>query len=106
MGHYLPLPLPAEATSETPFVGHAALFEELRGMLVRTEGSAGRTCVILGNAGHGKSRLLRELASLWPPSAYVIALRCEAGAPFGRTALDDQLRVALDASGPRRYAAD
>jgi DNA-binding CsgD family transcriptional regulator/tetratricopeptide (TPR) repeat protein len=106
MGHYLPLRFPGVATLETPFVGHAALFEELRAMLVRTEGSAGRPSVILGGAGHGKSRLLRELAALWPPSAYVVALRCEADAPFGRTVLAEQLRIALDGSGPRRFAGE
>jgi DNA-binding CsgD family transcriptional regulator len=106
MGHCLPLALRDGAPPETPFVGHAALLEAFRELLVRTQGSAGRPCVVFANPGHGKSRLLRELAALWPATASVIALRCEPDAPFGRTGLGDQLRAALDASGPRRYDAD
>src|SRR5580704_2142631 len=106
MGHCLLLAPRSASALETPFVGHSALFEELRELLVRTEGSAGRPSVILGNAGHGKSRLLRELSALWPQTASVISLRCEPDAPFGRTSLADQLRFALDAGGPRRDATE
>jgi DNA-binding CsgD family transcriptional regulator len=106
MGHCLPLAFRDGAALETPFVGHAELLAAFRELLVRTQGTAGRPCVVFGNAGHGKSRLLRELAALWPSTASVIALRCEPEAPFGRTALGDQLRAALDASGPRRYDAE
>jgi DNA-binding NarL/FixJ family response regulator len=106
MGHCLPLAFRDGAALETPFVGHAALLEAFRELIVRTQGTAGRPCIVFGNAGHGKSRLLRELAALWPPTASMIALRCEPEAPFGRIGLGDQLRAALDASGPRRYDAE
>src|ERR1700722_8962477 len=96
MGHCLPLAFRDGAALETPFVGHAELLAAFRELLVRTQGTAGRPCVVFGNAGHGKSRLLRELAALWPSTASVIALRCEPEAPFGRIGLGDQLRAALD----------
>ena len=50
-------------TSAFPFVGRSAELERLRALLPRAEGEAGRVVLLGGEAGSGKSRLVREFAA-------------------------------------------
>ena len=48
---------------QTSFIGHAAEFEALRSVLERLQRGEGNMAFLLGEAGVGKSRLIRELQS-------------------------------------------
>src|SRR4051794_21417681 len=50
------------STSTFPFVGRAAELEQLRALIPRAEGEGRRMVLLGGEAGSGKSRLVRELA--------------------------------------------
>jgi DNA-binding SARP family transcriptional activator len=57
-------PLPLEPTAyETPFVGRASVLAAIGEQLHATKARAGQACLVLGDAGIGKSRLFVELAS-------------------------------------------
>lgn len=55
---------PAPAPRAEPFVGRAAVLEQLIEVLERVEAGAGRLILVSGEAGIGKSRLLSELSML------------------------------------------
>src|SRR5947199_223319 len=46
-----------------PFVGRSAELETLRSLIPRAEADAGRVALLGGEAGSGKSRLVRELSA-------------------------------------------
>jgi DNA-binding CsgD family transcriptional regulator len=55
------LPGPLRVSSDFPLVGRAAALERLRTLMLRT-GELGAVALLAGEAGSGKSRLVRELA--------------------------------------------
>jgi DNA-binding SARP family transcriptional activator len=57
------LPGPLRPVSPFPFVGRAAELATLRGLLERAEAGAGGMVLLEGEAGAGKTRLVRELAN-------------------------------------------
>jgi DNA-binding SARP family transcriptional activator/predicted ATPase len=61
-------------SAETPLIGRAAELVTLRNALVETRSGRGRTVVVLGEAGVGKSRLSLELASEALRSSAVVLL--------------------------------
>ena len=54
---------PLGVTSTFPFVGRSAELERLRLLMPRAAGEGGRAVLIGGEAGSGKSRLVREFAA-------------------------------------------
>src|SRR4051794_22154105 len=95
-----------------PFVGRATELSTLRALLPRAEGEGRRVVLLGGEAGSGKSRLVRELASR-AASEDVLVLygACDAvvRSPYGpfvealdhleRTVDADELRAALGPTG-------
>ena len=57
------LPGALGVTSTFPFVGRSAELDRLRTLLPRADGERGRVVVLGGEAGSGKSRLVREFAA-------------------------------------------
>ena len=57
------LPGALGVTSTFPFVGRSAELDRLRTLLPRADGERSRVVVLGGEAGSGKSRLVRELAA-------------------------------------------
>ena len=57
-----PLPGPLRLSPSSPFVGRSAELATLRTLLPREAGERGRLALLGGEAGSGKSRLVRELA--------------------------------------------
>jgi len=57
-----PLPGPLRLSPSSPFVGRSAELATLRALLPREAGERGRLALLGGEAGSGKSRLVRELA--------------------------------------------
>ena len=57
-----PLPGPLRLPSPSPFVGRSAELAALRVLIPREAGERGRLALLGGEAGSGKSRLVRELA--------------------------------------------
>jgi DNA-binding CsgD family transcriptional regulator len=106
------LPAALRVSSQFPFVGRAAELEKLRMLLPTAEGEGRRVVLLGGEAGSGKSRLVREFATDAARSgALVLHGACDAvvHAPYGpfsqaleRLAAvldDDELRAALGSSG-------
>ena len=106
------LPGALGVASTFPFVGRTAELERLRTLLPRAEGESGRVVLLGGEAGSGKSRLVREFAaSAAEDGTLVLYGACDAvlRTPYGpfAEALDqlvralepDELREALGASG-------
>ena len=56
------LPGPLRLSSSSPFVGRSAELAALRALVPRETGERGRLVLVGGEAGSGKSRLVRELA--------------------------------------------
>jgi DNA-binding SARP family transcriptional activator/DNA-binding CsgD family transcriptional regulator len=56
------LPAPLGLTPAFPFVGRSAEVEALRGLWARSASEGGRVALISGEAGSGKTRLVREFA--------------------------------------------
>ncbi len=56
------LPGPLRLASSSPFVGRSAELATLRALVPRETGERGRLALVGGEAGSGKSRLVRELA--------------------------------------------
>src|SRR4051812_32595745 len=57
------LPGPLHFTSTFPFVGRASELERLRALMPRAEDERSRVVLVGGEAGSGKSRLVREFAA-------------------------------------------
>jgi DNA-binding CsgD family transcriptional regulator len=57
-----PLPGPLRISPSSPFVGRSTELATLRALLPREVGERGRLALVGGEAGSGKSRLVRELA--------------------------------------------
>jgi predicted ATPase/DNA-binding CsgD family transcriptional regulator len=57
-----PLPGPLGLSQTSPFVGRSAELAALRALVPREAGERGRLALLGGEAGSGKSRLVRELA--------------------------------------------
>ncbi len=57
-----PLPGPLRLPPSSPFVGRSAELAALRALVPREAGERGRLALVGGEAGSGKSRLVRELA--------------------------------------------
>src|SRR3954464_7644040 len=57
------LPGSLRLTSTFPFVGRSAELKTLRALMPRADGEGGRVVLLGGEAGSGKSRLVRELAA-------------------------------------------
>ena len=98
-------------TSAFPFVGRSAELDRLRALLPRAEGEAGRVVLLGGEAGSGKSRLVREFAAgAAADGTLVLYGACDAvlHTPYGPfvealdqlvRALGPELPAALGASG-------
>src|SRR4051794_38778590 len=99
-------------TSAFPFVGREAELRTLRALLPRAEGEGRRVVLLGGEAGSGKSRLVRELAThAAADGALVLYGACDAvvRSPYGpfvealdhlaRTVAADELRAALGPTG-------
>jgi DNA-binding CsgD family transcriptional regulator/tetratricopeptide (TPR) repeat protein len=108
----LELPAPLRVSSPFPFVGRADELEKLRMLLPSAEGEGRRVVLLGGEAGSGKSRLVREFAAEAARSgALVLHGACDAvvHAPYGpfsqalerlAAMLDEhELRTALGPSG-------
>src|SRR5581483_2852438 len=96
------LPGSLRLTSAFPFVGRSAELERLRTIMPRAQGEGRRVALVAGEAGSGKSRLVREFAcEAVEEGALVLAGSCdpEVRTPYGPfvEALD-QLARALDTS--------
>lgn len=99
----IPLPGPLRATPAFPFAGRARELDALRTLLPRVGSEGGRTVLITGEPGSGKSRLVRELAhTLHAEGALVVHGSCDIAirAPFGPfvEALDHLVRHAGSAT--------
>lgn len=72
--------------ARAPFVGRVSELQSLAGVLATAARGEGGTVLVLGEAGIGKSRLLRELASMaLNANSLVVTGRClevDGGAPF------------------------
>ncbi|MGH2938920.1 MAG: ATP-binding protein [Solirubrobacterales bacterium] len=91
------LPGSLGSASAYPFVGRSAELGKLRGLMPRAEGEGRLVCLVSGEPGVGKSRLLREFAaSAATDGALVLYGACDARvrAPYGPfvEALDQLLR--------------
>src|SRR5882757_889239 len=91
------LPGSLGSASAYPFVGRGAELGKLRSLMPRAEGEGRLVCLVSGEAGVGKSRLLREFAaSAAADGALVLYGACDARvrAPYGPfvEALDQLLR--------------
>ncbi len=106
------LPGSLRLTSVFPFVGRSAELERLRTLMPRAEGEGRRVVLVGGEAGSGKSRLVREFAvEAIDDGALVLCGTCDAAVrtPYGpfvealdqlARALDaDELRTALGTAG-------
>lgn len=58
-----PLPAPLQLSSPFPFVGRSQELATLRSLIPRLPGEGGRVALLGGEAGSGKSRLVREVAA-------------------------------------------
>jgi predicted ATPase/DNA-binding winged helix-turn-helix (wHTH) protein len=57
-------PRPGVDDDEEPFVGQTALLEKLKRALTRTLAEQGQICILRGEAGIGKSRIAKRIATL------------------------------------------
>ncbi len=74
-----PLPGPLRLPPSSPFVGRSAELAALRALVPRETGERGRLALLGGEAGSGKSRLVRELAqALADEGALVLYGACDA----------------------------
>jgi DNA-binding CsgD family transcriptional regulator/tetratricopeptide (TPR) repeat protein len=74
-----PLPGPLRLPPSSPFVGRARELAALRALVPREAGERGRLALLGGEAGSGKSRLVRELAqTLASEGALVLYGACDA----------------------------
>jgi DNA-binding CsgD family transcriptional regulator/tetratricopeptide (TPR) repeat protein len=74
-----PLPGPLRLPPFSPFVGRSAELAALRALVPREPGERGRLALLGGEAGSGKSRLVRELAqALASEGALVLYGACDA----------------------------
>jgi DNA-binding CsgD family transcriptional regulator len=107
-----PLPGPLTLSPSFAFAGRARELAALRALLPRTVGEGRRAALVAGEAGSGKSRLVRELAhELAHEGATVLYGDCDGvvGSPYGpfATALDhlvthvdpERLRASLGPEG-------
>jgi DNA-binding CsgD family transcriptional regulator len=93
-----PLPGPLRLTPSFPFAGRGRELSALRALLPRAVGEGRRVALVAGEAGSGKSRLVRELAhELSREDAVVLYGACDAvvRTPYGPfvTALDHLVRT-------------
>lgn len=106
------LPGPLRLTSSFPFVGRSAELERLRTLMPRAPGEGRRIVLLGGEAGSGKSRLVREFAGgAVAEGALVLYGSCDAvvQTPYGpfvegldhlaRVVDPDELRAALGTGG-------
>src|SRR5262245_1708064 len=106
------LPGPLSLTSAFPFVGRSRELRTLRALVPWAEGEGRRVVLVGGEAGSGKSRLVREFASeVAADGGLVLYGACDAVVrpPYGpfvdaldhlaRTADPDELRAALGGTG-------
>jgi DNA-binding CsgD family transcriptional regulator/tetratricopeptide (TPR) repeat protein len=105
------LPGPLRLTPSFPFAGRARELATLRALLPRAEGEGRRIALIGGEAGSGKSRLVREVAHATTGDALVLYGACDAvvRTPYGpfaealeqlvRAADASELRIDLGTSG-------
>src|SRR4051795_2948964 len=100
-----------------PFVGRATELSTLRALVPRAEGEGRRVVLLGGEAGSGKSRLVREVAArAATEDVLVLYGACDAvvRSPYGpfvealdhlaRTVDPDELRAALGPTGGRAGA--
>src|SRR5215204_5893502 len=92
------LPGPLRLTPSFPFVGRERELATLRTLLPDAEGDGARVALLAGEAGSGKSRLVRELAhNAAADGALVLYGACDAvvRTPYGPfvTALEQLVRV-------------
>src|SRR5829696_5153307 len=98
----MPLPGALSVVSALPFVGRSAELERLRALLPRAQGENLRVALLGGEAGVGKSRLVREFAAeAAAGGALVLYGACDAvvRTPYGAFA------EALDPLGERLQGA-
>src|SRR5947199_2419174 len=84
--HLHDLPASLRLSSALPFVGRSAELEKLRSLLPRVTGEGFRVVLLGGEAGSGKSRLVREFsAEAAREGAHVLYGACDAvvQAPYG-----------------------
>src|SRR5881227_2885422 len=80
------LPASLRLSSALPFVGRSAELEKLRSLLPRVTGEGFRVVLLGGEAGSGKSRLVREFSTeVAREGAHVLYGACDAvvQAPYG-----------------------
>jgi DNA-binding CsgD family transcriptional regulator/tetratricopeptide (TPR) repeat protein len=108
-----PLPASFRLVPSYPFAGRSRELGALRALLPRAEGEGRRAALVTGDAGSGKSRLVRELAhELAADDVLVLYGACDAvvRAPYGaivealeqlvRQHDEPAVRAALTAAGP------
>jgi DNA-binding CsgD family transcriptional regulator len=81
-----PLPGPLRLAPSFPFAGRSRELNALRALLPRSEGEGRRVCLLAGEAGSGKSRLMREIAhEVRDDAALVLYGTCDSvvQAPYG-----------------------
>jgi DNA-binding CsgD family transcriptional regulator len=86
MGTAAPLPGPLRLSPTFAFAGRARELAALRALLPRTAGEGRRAALVAGEAGSGKSRLVRELAhDVAAEGATVLYGDCDGvvGSPYG-----------------------
>lgn len=76
------VPAPVRHGHDSPFLGRAALVQAMAGCLNPDSPASG--CLIIGEAGSGKSALMRHVLALYGQEAYTVNVRGSAFA--GRTA--------------------
>ena len=77
-----PLPGPLRLTPSYPFVGRSRELTTLQGLLPRAEADGRRVALVAGEAGSGKSRLVREFAHMAAEEgALVLYGACDAVVP-------------------------
>jgi class 3 adenylate cyclase/tetratricopeptide (TPR) repeat protein len=68
--------LPGSSPQMTPIIGREAELRSLRDAIERANGGPPRLVCVVGDAGIGKSRLLREFEASLPPDTLVLRGRC------------------------------
>ena len=86
LGHHPAIQDPAggQQTQEAPFLGRSGLIQAMAGCLVPDSPASG--CLVIGEAGSGKSALIRHVLAVYGRDAYTVNVRGSAFAgrtPFG-----------------------
>jgi DNA-binding CsgD family transcriptional regulator/tetratricopeptide (TPR) repeat protein len=101
------LPGPLRLSPSSPFVGRSAELAALRALIPREPGERGRLALLSGEAGSGKSRLVRELAqALAAEGVLVLYGACDAVVHTPYCAFAEALEQLVRATDPNVLRAD